>query len=1806
MNIQVRVLSSRAQTEVAALRAQVAALQRQLAAGGAAGSAFGANVFGNERRLTRWGNQVQWAGRQLQYNFTLPLVLAGAAATKFSLDNERALTRVSKVYGDGTQSAQVLNNEIKALDGAFEALSERFGVNRAETIDIAAGWAAAGASGVALARATEITLRTMVLGEMDAAKATEALISIQAQYGLSTKELSDVIAQLNIIENQTGISLSGLVEGFQRAAGVARSAGVDTRHLGAMLAALTPASGSAAQAGNALKTIISRLLAPTKEAVEVLGLMGVNISDLSWKSLNATQRLELMSKKFVGLDKAQQAVVSAVIASRYQINKFDVLMRELSSTTGFYQKALQATSDRTRYLRVAQAELNKVLDSSPQKFKIIWTMLQNAMADIIQPLIPMLLSLANAVKIAVQWFSNLDPTVQKLVLAFAVLIALVGPLVRYIGAVGTLIGYLALAFTHLRIAAMGGLSFMGMLIKLPFTMVASGISAIGGAALFAGRSFLLAAAFGIGFGKGLIMTWLIPGLKLLPGLLIRAAAFAMVFAANIIKLDAAIASLARVWLVALFVSMKRALYMFVLIGQVPLIASRALVLLRTVIMGFIPFLVRAGFMMVSALGGPWGIAIAIILGILYKFRDRIAGWIKAIVEWFNALAPGIYNAMAAVVRVIAETAMKVYHWLQYLNPFARHSPSLVDEVKRGMRIIKDEFGNLKVISDPLTRAQARVKAMKDAVTAQSEVVELWKRKLDDAGRGVDALRDHLKSLEDAASSLKDMLDQARQNIQDFASMPIKGMRAMEDAIFDNEMAQKRLRLEIMRMEDAIGPIDELQNKLSGLQGEIELLRGQQAELRAGGAGSDILAFYDQQVDALMDQQQAINDQIAPLDALQKQLDELQRKAEEMDLEKALAFDPLQRQIDQLASGLKELPFEDIIAGIKKNQAAVVQLQAAYDSANIAVAKQQAAVDAADKARDALSLRYDMERRKLEDLQDAYQAYADIVREAEQALSDIGSTSAKTSDMMSPGAQNFLAGAGGNFPDVAGTGSQIGRELPGVEDQSKLIDQYTQGIAKQTSDMFGRFDMFAPIRKGWQASMDWIKKNVGPVTKGITDWFRQSAGGASGYFSAFMDKAQPVLSVVSDIGKSIWKWLGRIWALLGPEVKKSLKIFLTFIQDLWKKAGPQLEKLVDLFGPLMEAIGHVWVVLKPIIGLIAVGILGLAKVMWSIINGIIGPAFKMIASIIGNFLQVVVGIITLVVSLINGDWRAAWNAAKDIVAGVFALIGNIIKGAWNIIVGIVKGFVMGIVNFFKWLYDVLVGHSIIPDLVRAIVKWFASLPMAVLKVILRLVQDLAKWGRDSLNAAWNAMKGVWNNIYNWAAGIPGGIARAIAGLGSTLATLAKNAWNGFWNQAKNILEGKAGFIAWLAGIPGKAAGALGKLGGVIAGAIKGAWNGAADWINRNVIGNVNKVTGIFGATIPGLPRFATGGVIPGPISRKDNVLIAARTGEGILVPEAVKAIGGPAGIDAINKLSTGRVGKPAYAQSAGGIQHFVDGGVVGDWIQKGAGFALDNILKPVGGAIRGVMPNGWFEDYMVGITNKWRAAAQAWGNEKDAVWSGPVAAPVNVTGNAGMVKSLAASLYGWIDNEWEQLYKLIMGESGFKNTAQNSTSSAYGMFQFLDNTWATVGGHKTSDPRLQSIYGLKYISKTYGKPSNAYFKWMTRNPHWYDNGGMLEPMNGTGTPEPVLTNAQWRAVMGAERAFASMTLDMLKGDGVGILAAANGRARAGSARASDMLTGRSGSGDTVVHIHGDLSFPNIDNDSSAQEFLDNLGSIARGR
>ena len=123
------------------------------------------------------------------------------------------------------------------------------------------------------------------------------------------------------------------------------------------------------------------------------------------------------------------------------------------------------------------------------------------------------------------------------------------------------------------------------------------------------------------------------------------------------------------------------------------------------------------------------------------------------------------------------------------------------------------------------------------------------------------------------------------------------------------------------------------------------------------------------------------------------------------------------------------------------------------------------------------------------------------------------------------------------------------------------------------------------------------------------------------------------------------------------------------------------------------------------------------IIFSVFTGAIAGAFSAAGSIIEGFVQTVSGIIQLVSGVIEfvvalftgGDVE---SAADKMISGIVDIFG----GLWTMVSAPIVEFWNGVVDWFWALYDELVGHSIVPDMIEAIIDWFLSLPRMIFKAV----------------------------------------------------------------------------------------------------------------------------------------------------------------------------------------------------------------------------------------------------------------------------------------------------------------------------------------------------------------------------------------------------------------------------------------------------------------------------------------------------------
>lgn len=312
--------------------------------------------------------------------------------------------------------------------------------------------------------------------------------------------------------------------------------------------------------------------------------------------------------------------------------------------------------------------------------------------------------------------------------------------------------------------------------------------------------------------------------------------------------------------------------------------------------------------------------------------------------------------------------------------------------------------------------------------------------------------------------------------------------------------------------------------------------------------------------------------------------------------------------------------------------------------------------------------------------------------------------------------NFLSGLGLSDQLASAVGGKVGEIVTSLSTaKGKLataIDGFRAGLPAGAGVATINFltalgvgeDQAAKIGVGVGAVAQAIqdaKNKLGPAIDSFKSGLAAGPGVATINFLTAMgiseDAAGKVGTIVAQVAgvlQNIPNILQGAFQRIQPLVEQLGAGFQRFLAAL-APALPNVQYLAQVVGVLLYG------AFVTLVGFVSGALPGLANIITGAVN-IIAGVFKVLQGVIMTVGSVVMGLVT-------GDWARAWELAKSGVATIFSGIGDIIKGALGIIVGAVRAIVGGVIGVFQSLYDQLVGHSIIPDMVNDIVDWFTRLP-----------------------------------------------------------------------------------------------------------------------------------------------------------------------------------------------------------------------------------------------------------------------------------------------------------------------------------------------------------------------------------------------------------------------------------------------------------------------------------------------------------------
>lgn len=415
-------------------------------------------------KLQAFGAKTQAVGKNLSTKLTLPLSLAGGAALKLAVDFDKSMTKIQSLVG-------VAAADVDKMGETAKKMATDTGKSAAEAAEALFFITSAGLRGKEATDVLNASLKAAAVGLGETATVADLATSAMNAYGsanLNAEAATDVMVSA---VREGKLEASELAQSMGAVLPVASNMGVQFHEVGAAFAALSRTGTGAAEAATQIRSILTSLLKPTKQAEDQLSALGLSSAGLrqSLKEDGLLATLEILKQKFEGNDTAAQNVFGNVRALSgvmdllgAGVDSTRAIFDAMNDTQGATAKAFAATSESASF------KLTKGLNS----VKIALT---EVGAELLESLVPLFEGFTKTIIDITKKFNELDKSTKKIILAIGGIAAVIGPILIVIGKMSLGFGALIKA---LPLVASGFRVLTAAMIANPILAVATAIAAV--------------------------------------------------------------------------------------------------------------------------------------------------------------------------------------------------------------------------------------------------------------------------------------------------------------------------------------------------------------------------------------------------------------------------------------------------------------------------------------------------------------------------------------------------------------------------------------------------------------------------------------------------------------------------------------------------------------------------------------------------------------------------------------------------------------------------------------------------------------------------------------------------------------------------------------------------------------------------------------------------------------------------------------------------------------------------------------------------------------------------------------------------------------------------------------------------------------------------------------------------------------------------------------------------------------------------------------------------------------------------------
>jgi hypothetical protein len=720
---------------------------------------------------------------------------------------------------------------------------------------------------------------------------------------------------------------------------------------------------------------------------------------------------------------------------------------------------------------------------------------------------------------------------------------------------------------------------------------------------------------------------------------------------------------------------------------------------------------------------------------------------------------------------------------------------------------------------------------------------------------------------------------------------------------------------------------------------------------------------------------------------------------------------------------------------------------------------------------------------------------------------------------------------------------------------------------------------------WINFFDMLGQYAGPLLDSLGSILGSTAEGFGALFLAFLPFSDQMIAGLADLAAGFAEWAKSLAGSAGfesflayvraegPKVLELLGALFDLVIRLGEGLAPLASVVLDVAIATAEWLaslspGELIALVAAVGALVAVIVVAVGGPITAIIVGIIAVAAAVVYAY--KHFEIFRTVVDAVFSAIATAAVWLW---ETVLRPTFTAIGAFIMWTW---VNVIQPALLGMKIVFDVLAPIVVSfwqNVIVPAFagIQASVEFAWAVLQPILAAIGFMIENvlipvvLFLW-HNVIEPAWQgiqlAISVAWAVIQVVFGLIQIGV-KIVAGIFSWLYEhVIKPAFDGIRAVINTVWEFvKPIFTAFGNIIEQHVAPAFRR--GVDA--VSAAWSSIQDAakkpikfvietvLNAGLLAAYNKIASMFGVKpdnvqIPLPAGFATGGYIAGPGSgTSDSILARLSNGEYVIPAAVVSSLG----VDFFDQL-IGRAGsRPGDTSQGIALPGFADGGFVGGLasLWNGLSDPIGYVRDKVNGLIAQVPGVGMARDILRAVGDKVLGGTLTWIKDKiENVFTGEYAGPVSgdVAAVQDFIRAQAGKPYAWAEagpagydcsGLVSAAWNLTHGRQPHNHTFSTANEAAYfpkpGRGAFTAG-WAGPGqrGGGSVGHTAGNLVGLKFESRggdgvVVGPKATDVASFA--NVGTYDTGGYLMPgitiaHNATGRPEPVLTGAQWDALI----------------------------------------------------------------------------------